>query len=91
MPAYKAREVKRALTNKLQCEVKEAGKHTLYRVFVGDKLFRWTAMSRNNQEIGNYLQGKMAEQLGVTTRTFRGIVDCTVACDDYLEEARASQ
>jgi len=86
MPTYKAREVRRALRSKLKCEVDEDGHHIYYRVFDEEKLIGETFMSHNNQDINDYLQNRMARQLGVSTKMFRDIVDCSVNRSGYIEQ-----
>ena len=85
MPTYKAREVKKVLQNKLKCEIDKDGHHIYYRVFDEDRLIGETFMSHNNQDINDYLQNRMAKQLGVSTKVFRDIVDCSVSRSDYIE------
>lgn len=91
MPTYKAREVKRALRNKLKCEVDEDSHHIYYRVYDEDRLIGETFMSHNNQDINDYLQNRMAKQLGVSTKVFRDIVGCSVGRSDYIEEVDMSE
>ena len=86
MPTYKAREIKKMLQNKLKCETDETRHHTYYRVFDEDKLIGETFMSRNNKDIDDYLQNRMAKQLGVSTSVFRDIVSCSVSRCDYIEQ-----
>lgn len=85
MPTYKARIIRRILRQKLKCEVEKDGHHIYYRVFDGDRLIGETFMSHNNQDINDYLQDRMAKQLGVSTKVFREIVDCSVNRSDYIE------
>ena len=48
-------------------------------------------MSRNNKDIDDYLQNRMAKQLGVSTNVFRDIVDCSVSRSDYIEQVNLSE
>ena len=91
MPTYKAREIKKILRNKLKCTIDEKPHHTYYLVFDGDRLIGETFMSRNNKDIDDYLQNRMARQLGVSTNVFRDIVDCSVNRSDYIEQVNLSE
>lgn len=45
---------------------------------------------RTNQDINDYLQNRMAKQLGVSTKMFRGIVDCSVNRSGYIGRVNMS-
>jgi len=84
MSTYKARQVRKMLRSKLKCTIDEKPHHTYYLVFDGDRLVGETYMSRNNQDIDDYLQDRMAKQLGVPNNLFRSLVDCPANRSDYM-------
>ena len=47
-----------------------------------------TKVSHSRKEIGPKLQGKIARQLRVRTRYFRGMIKCTNTRKDYYRQVR---
>lgn len=47
-----------------------------------------TKVSHGKREIDKSLEGKMAQQLGVTRQFFVGMIDCMNSREDYINEIR---
>lgn len=87
---YKPKEVERKLRDKFAFSV--AKEHSLDHRWVELQLPRLpailTKVSHNRKEIGANLEGKIARQLRVRTRYFRGMIDCTNTREDYYRQVR---
>jgi hypothetical protein len=44
-----------------------------------------TKFSRNDEEIGDFLQGQIAKQLFVHKRVFQGMIDCYISKESYYQ------
>ncbi len=85
MASLDSRKVERALKKKGFIE--EAGDHKYFRLYVdGKDTGIFTKMSRNNQDVGDGLIKKMANQLKMEPSFFKAFTDCTKTNNDYLEE-----
>ena len=78
------RKVKQNLLKKGFIEV-QGTKHILYVfVYKGKKICE-TRMSRNNQDLNDYLIDQMQKQLYLDKRDFLGLIDCPLSEEDYIE------
>lgn len=64
-----------------------SGKHVVYSfVYNGKYQGIATHMSHNNQDIDDYLLGEMAEQLSISKKEMRELVECTFSENDLIEK-----
>ena len=87
---YKPKEVERKLRDKFAFSVaKEHGfDHRWFELKLSGLPAILTKVSHNRKEIGANLEGKIARQLRVRTRYFRGMIDCTNTREDYYRQVR---
>lgn len=83
-----ARQVKQALTGKLECEIDETHHHYYVYRHNGEIVTKTRMSHGRKKEIGNFLIGQMAQQLQVSKSFFTGLVSCTKTHDDYRNELR---
>ncbi len=86
----KKRDVERALTQKLGCEVDERGrKHKFFLFSLDGQIVARTHTSHGGDEdLGENLLKAMGEQLRVTKRFFIEMVNCTKSRAEYEAELR---
>ena len=64
-----------------------SGKHVIYTFYYhGVCQSIVTHMSHNNQEIDDCLLGEMSEQLSLSKKEFRELIECTFSEDDLIEK-----
>ena len=80
-----ARKIKQNLLKKGFIEV-EGAKHTLYEFTPnGTTSNIRTFMSRDDQDINNYLINKMKTQLYLDKKDFLDLIDCPLSEEDYIK------
>jgi len=84
-----ARQVKQALTGKLECEIDETHHHYYVYRHNGEIVTKTRMSHGREKEIGNFLIGKMADQLKVSKSFFTELVTCTKSHEDYCDELRS--
>ena len=85
------RDVIRALRRKLRCTARNA--HHIYYDFVVDDMIvgsPYVSHGSGGGDLDDFLLGMMAEELGVSKRTFVDMVRCTKNRDDIIAELRES-
>ena len=85
----KKREIDRALTSKLGCEVDDSGKHRVFMVLVDGLVVAKAHTSHGGEEdIRDQLVKQMATQLRVPKPLFVDIVSCRKSRPEYEAEFR---
>ena len=79
------RKMREALLGKLECEQVEGRKHTKYRVYKGEKVVAWRAISRGVSELSDSIFGRISKELCVPTRVLRKIYDCPYGLAEYRQ------
>ena len=81
---FRSGEVQRALLRK--GFVSDSRSHHIYFSLVrdGQDTEAETYLSHGGQDINDYLQGRMAKQLGLKTREFQDLVRCPLSHDKLL-------
>ena len=64
---------------------KQGAKHALYIFFYGGKKICDTFMSRNDQDINDYLLEKMGSQIFLSKSDFIKLVDCPMSEEEYIK------
>ena len=64
---------------------KEGAKHTLYLFFREGKKICETFMSRDEQNINEYLINKMRQQVYLNKRDFIKLIDCPLSEEEYIK------
>lgn len=82
------RQIKQALTGKLECEIDETHHH--YYVYRHNSMIvTKTRMSHGrDKDVGDFLIGKMAQQMKVSKAFFIDLVSCTKSHEDYRNELK---
>jgi len=78
------REVKQNLQRKGFKE-KQGAKHILYIFMHKNKKICETHMSRNDQDLNDYLIGKMSKQLYLNKKDFIRLIDCPMSEEEYIK------
>src|SRR5579864_3749567 len=86
---YKAQDIEKKLQKKFNFKRTSRQDHREYELELPGAPPIRTIFSHNKQEIGPTLESLIARQLGVSTRDFRGMIDCTVGKDDYYSRLKA--
>ena len=79
----RARAVDRALRNKIGFD-REERRHRVYLLRVGGVTVAQTLMSHGSRELDRNLVGRMARQLGLTSRQFRDLVNCPMTRQEFF-------
>ena len=82
-----ARFVRRQLTGKFGFEQSEGANHEKFRLTYKGQYVAQTMMSRGIRDISDQILGQMARQIGVTSREFRAMLECTIDRQTYIESA----
>lgn len=78
-----AREVDRALTNKLGFERQER-RHRVYLLNIGGHTVAQTLISHSAKEVDDKILSMIARQIGVNRSQLQDIVSCSLNKEDYL-------
>ena len=81
----KARDVKRALTQKGFAESKKRDHHVYFLVHGGRKTNIATKISHGHSEIHDGLCSAMAREMRLRNRDFNNFVDCSLTFEKYIE------
>lgn len=82
----KNREVRRCLENKLGFTKTPRHDHPEYELVIDGEVLATTHVShgKRGDDIGVFLVGQMASQIGVSQAQFRAMVSCTMSKKEYL-------
>ena len=87
MAILKARQVDRALVQKLGFEKTETHHH-VYRLWLSGKLAARTYISHGERELSRFHVGQMARQMRLRTNEFIEAVACPLEQEDYYRLLR---
>lgn len=80
----KRRDLRRALMRKFHFEEIHKTKHDSYELLYREKKIAITYLSRGHREVHDSILKQMANQIGVSLNTFKGMVGCTIEYEEYL-------
>ncbi len=87
MSILKCDKVSRAMKKKGFSTVSKRSKHVAYTFYHnGVRQAITTHMSHNNQDIDNFLQKEMAEQMHLSKTEFLELVNCSLSGEDLIEK-----
>jgi hypothetical protein len=90
MPKSK-RDLRKCLLSKFQFSEEKKRPHEAVALFVDGKQVATVYFSRSWDDIDDEMLGYIArKQLWVTSKYLRGMYDCTINRDDYLQHLRDS-
>lgn len=83
---YKPNQVEKMLANKIKMDrVNKNDPHGWYKLNIfGYPSISTKVSSNHTADITDTILSKMAKQLHVTSKVFRGLVDCSVSREEYL-------
>jgi len=87
MAVLKARQVDRALVQKLGFERTETHHH-VYKLWLGGKLVARTYISHGERELSRFHIGQMAKQMRLRKNEFIEAVACSLEQEDYYRLLR---
>jgi len=86
VPDYKPREVRQCLAGKLAAQETESRRHIFFNFYDSNGQFLvQTHISHGDAPIHIGLISQMAKQMGVRTADFRGVIECSVSRDDFMQ------
>jgi len=94
MAAYNPKDVEKMYLNKLKMTkiLKKKDPHPWFSLQIDGLPTILTKLATNHKEdIGDELIKMMAQQLCITPKTFRGLVDCSVSKEKYLEFVKSGE
>ena len=84
---FKAKEVERVLEKKGFERERGQKDHNRFVLLIDGKITSIrTKTSHNGQDIDDYLQKRMAEQMHLTKPEFKSFVSCTISKDEYAKK-----
>ncbi len=82
----------RTLRVKVGAEENEQRRHLWFKVRVDGVVVRTTMVSHGGaRQIGQPLLGKIARQLGLTTRQLEELIQCTLSAEHYFDIVREAR
>lgn len=87
--AINATDLLRTLRSKVGAEESPQRRHIWFKIRIDGVVVRTTMVSHGGaRQIGQPLLGKIARQLGVSTRQLEELVQCTLSAEAYFELLR---